>query len=120
MPRTKTGTTRKARHNKVLNLTKGFRGANTRLFKRAHEALLHAGQYAFIGRKLRKRDMRALWITRISAAIKQIDMAYNYSKFMKDMKTARVELNRKMLAEIAVNDFSAFTKVVSKVRSKLA
>lgn len=117
MARTKTGTTRKARHNKVLGLTKGFRGANTRLYKRAKEALLHAGQYAYVGRKLRKRDIRSLWITRISAAVKQADAAYNYSQFVKDLKAANVELNRKMLSELAIADFSTFTQLVSKVRS---
>ncbi len=117
MARTKTGTTRRARHNKVLNLTKGFRGANTRLYKRAKEALLHAGQYAFVGRKLRKRDMRSLWITRITAAVKEVDATYNYSHFINDLKKAQIELNRKMLSEIAISDFSTFTQIVSKVRS---
>lgn len=116
MPRSKAGFTRSRRHKKVLSLTKGFRGANNRLYKRAKEALLHAGQYAFIGRKLRKRDMRQLWITRISAAVKQADAALNYSTFMNQMKKANVSINRKMLAEIAVADFSTFTKVVEKVR----
>jgi large subunit ribosomal protein L20 len=116
MPRVKTGTTRKARHNKVLKQTKGFRGANSRLYKRAHEALLHSGMYAYIGRKLRKRDMRQLWIVRINAALKQVDENLQYSRFMKAMKDANVALDRKILAELAVSDFNAFKKVVETVR----
>lgn len=116
MPRVKTGTTRKNRHKKVLKLTKGFRGTNNRLFKRAQEALLHAGKYAYIGRKLRKRDFRKLWITRISAAVKEAEPSYNYSSFLKDLKTAKIELNRKMLSELAINDFNAFKEVVKKVK----
>ncbi|AKM81662.1 MAG: 50S ribosomal protein L20 [Candidatus Pacebacteria bacterium GW2011_GWF2_38_9] len=116
MSRTKTGVTRHKRHKKVLSLTKGFRGTNSRLYKRAKEALLHAGQYAYIGRKLRKRDMRRLWITRITAGIKQIGDSLNYSRFIKALKTAKIELNRKMLAEIAVKDFDTFKEIVAKTQ----
>lgn len=116
MPRVKTGTTRHARHKKVLKLTKGFRGTNNRLYKRASEALLHAGQYAYIGRKLRKRDMRKLWIIRINAALKEVDETLKYSRFIRDLKTAQVSLDRKMLSELAIADFSAFKKVVETVR----
>ncbi len=115
MPRTKTGFTRHRRHKKVLKLTKGFRGTNNRLYKRAKEALLHAGQYAYIGRKLRKRDMRSLWITRISAGLHTIDEKFQYSRFMNAMKKANIELNRKMLAELAATDFTTFKSIVSKV-----
>ncbi|MDQ3008465.1 MAG: 50S ribosomal protein L20 [bacterium] len=117
MPRAKTGVVRHRRHKKVLELTKGFRGANNRLFKRANEALLHAGQYAFIGRKLRKRDMRALWITRISAAVKSSDENLNYSRFMNGLKKANITINRKMLAEMAVTDFNSFKEIVRKVQA---
>ncbi|MCA9372838.1 50S ribosomal protein L20 [Candidatus Woesebacteria bacterium] len=116
MPRAKTGTTRHKRHKKVLSLTKGFRGANTRLYKRAHEALLHAGQYAYIGRKLRKRDFRKLWVTRLSAAIKETDMGLNYSRFINLLKKADIQLNRKMLSEIAIRDFETFKKIVSEAK----
>lgn len=116
MPRVKSGTTRHKRHKKVLKLTKGFRGANNRLFKRAQEALLHAGQYAYIGRRLRKRDFRSLWITRITAALSLAEAKLSYSKFIKALKDNKIELNRKMLAEIAVFDFSAFKKLVDKVQ----
>ncbi len=118
MARTKTGTTRKKRHKKILKLAKGYRGTNSRLYKRAKEAVLHAGQYAYVGRKLRKRDFRKLWIVRISAAVKEADPSYNYSRFVRDLKTANVELNRKMLSELAVHDFPAFKTVVEKIKSK--
>jgi large subunit ribosomal protein L20 len=116
MPRVKTGVTRRRRHKKILKLAKGFRGANSRLFKRANEAVLHAGQYAFIGRKLRKRDQRKLWIIRIGAALKEVDESLNYSRFIRDLKKAEVALDRKMLSELAVSDFNAFKSVVSQVR----
>ncbi len=116
MPRTKTGTTRHKRHKKVLDLTKGFRGTNNRLYKRAKEALLHAGQYAYIGRRLRKRDIRKLWIIRINAALKQVDETLLYSRFINSMKKANVILDRKVLSEIAVSDFPAFKEIVAKVR----
>lgn len=117
MPRVKTGVVRRRRHNKVLNKTKGFRGSNSRLFKRAQEALLHAGQYAYVGRKLRKRDFRKLWITRITAGVKEVDPTLNYSQFMHLLKQHSIELNRKMLSELAVRDFNAFTEVVKKARA---
>lgn len=118
MPRVKAGTTRHKRHQKVLKLTKGFRGTNHRLFKRAQEALLHAGQYAYVGRRLRKRDFRKLWITRISAALLSItEFKLSYSKFVGGLKTAKIELNRKMLSELAIADFSAFKKIVEKVQA---
>ncbi|MCB9813667.1 MAG: 50S ribosomal protein L20 [Pseudomonadales bacterium] len=113
MPRVKSGTTRSKRHKKVLNLTKGFRGTNNRLYKRAKEALLHAGKYAYIGRKLRKRDMRKLWILRINAAIKEIDETMQYSRFINALKNANISINRKMLSEIAIADFRTFKDIVS-------
>lgn len=116
MPRVKTGTTRRARHKKVLKSTKGYTGTNNRLYKRANEAKLHAGKYAYIGRKLRKRDFRRLWILRISAAVKQADETLNYSRFIKALKDNSIELNRKMLSELAISDFTAFKKLVSTVR----
>lgn len=116
MPRTKTGFTRHRRHKKLLARTKGFRGTNTRLYKRAHEADLHAGQYAFAGRKNRKRDMRSLWIVRISAALKMLDEKLNYSRFINMMKKANVVIDRKILADLAATDFTTFKTVVEKVR----
>ena len=116
MPRTKTGFTRHRRHRKVLARTKSFRGANTRLYKRAHEADLHAGQYAYIGRKLRKRDMRSLWILRINVALKSLGESLNYSRFINMLKKANVSVDRKILADIAVTDFASFKTIVQKVR----
>lgn len=116
MPRAKTGFTRRRRHKKILKLAKGYRGTNSRLFKRANEAVLHAGQYAFVGRKLRKRDMRRLWITRISAAIKKASQSMNYSRFIKGLKDNNINLDRKVLSEIAVKDFSTFSDIVKKVQ----
>lgn len=116
MPRTKTGTTRHKRHKKVLKLTKGFRGTNNRLYRRAHEALLHAGHYAFVGRRLRRRDLRRLWITRISAGLKLVSEDLKYSRFMNDLKKSPIALNRKMLAQLAATDFEAFKSVVNEVR----
>ncbi len=112
MPRVKSGVTRSRRHSKVLKQTKGFRGTNNRLYKRAKEALLHAGKYAYIGRKLRKRDMRKLWILRINAALKEIDETFQYSRFMNALKKAGISLNRKMLSETAIADFKTFKDVV--------
>lgn len=116
MPRTKTGFTRHRRHKKILKATKGFRGANTRLYKRAKEAFLHAGHYAYVGRRLRKRDFRSLWITRISAGLTQAESNLNYSRFLNGLKKANITLNRKMLSEIAATDFNTFKSIVQKVQ----
>jgi large subunit ribosomal protein L20 len=118
MSRVKTGTTRHARHKKVLASTKGYRMTKNRLYKVAHEAMLHAGQYAFIGRRLRKRNFRSLWITRISAAVKVVNVALNYSTFINQMLKAKIQINRKMLAELAVHDLETFTKVVKAAEQK--
>ncbi len=115
MSRTKTGIVRHRRHKKVLDMTKGFRGANTRLYKRAHEALLHAGQYAYEGRRLRKRDLKKLWIIRINAAIKLASEKLNYSRFINGLKKQSILLDRKILADIAVRDFATFKTIVQKV-----
>jgi len=114
MPRVKTGITRRKRHKKVLSANKGFRGTNSRLYKRAHEAYLHSGQYAYEGRRLRKRDMRRLWIVRITAGLKQVSDSLQYSRFINALKTNKIELNRKMLADLAVSDFSTFSAIVKK------
>ncbi len=116
MPRTKTGFTRHRRHQKLLSRTKGFRGANTRLYKRAHEADLHAGQYAYIGRRLRKRDMRSLWILRITAGLRTMGDGLNYSRFMNLLKKANIGLDRKILADLAATDFATFKNIVQQVR----
>jgi len=112
--RVKTGTIRRKRHKKVLSLTKGYRMTKSRLYKVAHEALLRAGQYAYIGRKLRKRDFRRLWIERINAAVKAKGLSY--SKFINLLKKADVALNRKILAHLAVKDQKTFNAIVDKVQ----
>lgn len=112
MPRAKTGVTRRRRHKKIIKSNKGFRGTNSRLYKRAKEAFLHAGKYAYIGRKLRKRDMRKLWILRINAALTEMGEGLKYSRFIHALKNSKIEINRKMLAEIAVTDFKTFKDIV--------
>lgn len=114
MARTKTGTTRKARHQKVLKSNKGMRGANSRLYKHAHEAYLHSGQYAYEGRKHRKRDMRSLWTVRINAAVRSLDATMNYSKFIHALKETKIALDRKVLSHLASTDMPAFTAVFNK------
>ncbi len=114
--RVKTGTTRRQRHSKLLNRAKGFRMTRSRLYKVAHEAVMHAGQYAFIGRKLRKRDMRKLWITRINAAARQYGLTY--SELMNLLNKAEVKIDRKMLAHLAVTDIDKFKSIVESVKNK--
>jgi large subunit ribosomal protein L20 len=114
--RVKTGTIRKKRHQKVLKRTKGMRMTKSRLYRVAKEADLHAGQYAFIGRKLRKRDMRQLWITRINAALTHFQTDLSYSKFIKLLKDKKIELNRKILAELVVNHPASFQAIIKKVK----
>lgn len=114
--RAKTGFTRRRRHKKVIQMAKGYRMTRSRLYKVAHEALLHAGQYAFAGRKLRKRDLRKLWIQRINAAVRQNQLTY--SQFIKLLKEKNIILNRKILAQIAVKDPAAFKTIVDRVKPK--
>lgn len=115
MARVKRGTVSRRKHNKLLGLTKGYRGTKSRLIKVAHEAALHAGQYAYNGRKLRKRDFRTLWITRIGEAVKKENLSY--SVFMNKMKKAKVELDRKVLSDLIVNDPAAFKEIVQTVKN---
>lgn len=114
MARVKTGTTRRKRHKKVLKRTKGFRMTKGRLYKVSKEADLHAGQYAFTGRKLKKRDMRRLWITRINAGLTSHKLSY--SKFINGLKKAKIELDRKILADLALNDPETFKTIVDKTK----
>ncbi len=109
--RIKTGTSRHRRHQKVLKSTKGYRMTKHRLYKVAHEAKLHAGQYAYIGRKKRKRDFRKLWIVRLNAAVREYGLTYR--KFINLLKKAKIILNRKVLAELAVNQPQIFKEIVS-------
>ncbi len=117
MARIKGAMMTRKRRKKVLKLAKGYYGAKSKLFKTAKEAVMKSGQYAYIGRKQRKRDFRRLWIARINAAAKLNGM--NYSTFMNGLKKAGVTLNRKMLAELAVSDAAAFTALVEKAKAAL-
>lgn len=112
--RVKRGTVSKRKHNKLLSQTKGYRGTKNRLVKDAWEAKLHADQYAYHGRKLRKRDNRALWITHISEACKKEDISY--SEFMNKLKKSQIELDRKILNDLVQNDPETFSKIVASVR----
>lgn len=102
------------RHRKIKSAARGFKHARSRRVKAAKEALLHAGQYAFVGRKLKKRDLRSLWITRLNAAVREHGMSY--SKFIKALKDKKIELDRKILADIAVSDPNTFAKIVDEVK----
>ena len=117
MARVKGAMATRKRRNKTLKLAKGYWGAKSKHFKMAKEAVMKSGQYAYIGRRLKKRDFRKLWITRISAACKMNGM--NYSTFMNGLKKAGITLNRKMLAEIAVNDAAGFTALTEKAKAAL-
>ena len=110
MARVKNGATTKARHKKVLKQAKGYFGSKHRLYKTAKEQLMHSGQYAFRDRKQKKRDFRKLWITRINAACRANEISY--SRFIEGLTKAGVEVNRKMLSEIAINDPKAFSELV--------
>ena len=118
MARVKGAMMTRKRRNKVLKLAKGYWGAKSKHFKMAKQAVMKSGNYAFTGRKLKKRDFRSLWITRISAACKLNGM--NYSTFMHGLKLAGVEINRKMLSEMAINDAVAFTALCDMAKAKLA
>ena len=117
MARVKGAMMTRKRRNKVLKLAKGYWGAKSKHFKMAKQAVLKSGNYAFAGRKMKKRDFRSLWITRISAQAKVCGM--NYSTLMHGLKKAGIDLNRKMLAESAVYDQDAFAAIVEKAKAAL-
>ena len=114
MARVKNGAVTKARHKKVLKQAKGYFGSKHRLYKTAKEQLMNSGQYAFWDRRQKKRDFRKLWITRINAACRQNDISY--SRFIEGLTKAGVEINRKMLSEIAINDPKMFSELVKTAR----
>lgn len=118
MPRVKTGPTRHAKHKKVFEAAKGFRMTRRKLIRQAKDAVLHAGQYAFDGRKKRKQDFRTLWIQRINGGLKSINGAPSYSVFIKLLSQKKIELNRKVLATIASEHTSVFEKLVREVSAK--
>lgn len=115
MARIKGAITTRKRRKSTLKLAKGYWGAKSKHFKMAKQAVMKSGNYAYVGRKHRKRDFRRLWITRISAACRMNDT--NYSTFMNGMKKAGITLNRKMLSEIAISDPAAFTKLVEQAKN---
>ncbi len=117
MARIKGAVTTRRRHKKVLKLAKGYFGAKSKLYRTANQAVMKSLQYAYIGRKLKKRDFRSLWITRISAAAKANGI--NYSRFINGLKKAGIQLDRKMLAELAVSDKDAFAVLVEKAKAAL-
>lgn len=117
MARVKGAMRTRKRHKKILNAAKGYRGAKSKLFKTANQAVMKSLLYSYIGRKQKKRDFRQLWIARINAAARMNGMSY--SKFMNGLKKADISLNRKMLAEIAVSDAAAFTALVEKAKAAL-
>lgn len=114
MARIKRGVTSHRRHKKILKLTRGHRGGRSKNIREAKSSLLHAGQYAFAGRKLRKRDFRRLWITQLNAAVKAEGL--NYSKFIHGLQTKNIKLDRKILADLAVNHPEDFKKIVAEVK----
>lgn len=118
MPRVKRGVTARARHKKVLAQAKGFRGRRKNVYRVAKQAVMKAGQYAYRDRRVRKREFRALWIARINAAVRQFDLSY--SVFMNGLKKARIDIDRKVLADMAVHDAAAFGKIVEQVKAAVA
>jgi large subunit ribosomal protein L20 len=118
MPRVKRGVTAKARHKKVLTQAKGYRGRRNAVYRIAKEAVMKAGQYAYRDRRVKKREFRALWIARINAAARELGMSY--SVFMSGLKRANIEIDRKVLADLAVNDKAAFAQIASQVKASLA
>ncbi len=118
MPRVKRGVTARARHKKVLNAAKGYRGRRSTVYRIAKEAVMKAGQYAYRDRRQRKRQFRALWIARINAAARELGM--NYSNFMNGLKKAEIEVDRKVLADLAVFDKPAFAAFANHAKAKLA
>ncbi|HEU4460098.1 MAG TPA: 50S ribosomal protein L20 [Methylibium sp.] len=118
MPRVKRGVTARARHKKVLELAKGYRGRRKNVYRIAKQAVMKAGQYAYRDRRNRKRVFRRLWIARINAAARSHGVTY--SRFMAGVKKAAIAIDRKMLADMAVNDPAAFGSIVEKAKASLA
>ncbi len=118
MPRVKRGVTARARHKKVIAAAKGFRGRRGNVFRVAKQAVMRAGQYAYRDRRNKKRDFRALWIVRINAAARQIDM--KYGQLINGLTKAGIQIDRKVLADLAVHDMAAFTKIAAQAKAALA
>lgn len=117
MPRVKNGVTQRRRHKKILKLAKGYRGAKSKLYRMANQQVMKSLAYAYVGRKDKKGDFRKLWIARINAGARMNGLSY--SKFINGLKLAGVEVNRKMLAELAISDAQAFSQLVEVAKTKL-
>lgn len=118
MPRVKRGVTARARHKKILALAKGYRGRRKNVFRIAKQAVMKAGQYAYRDRRTKKRVFRQLWIARINAATRGLGLTY--SKFIAGLKKAQIDLDRKVLSDMAIHDPAAFAAIVDKVKAQLA
>ena len=118
MPRVKRGVTARARHKKVLELAKGYRGRRGNVFRIAKEAVMKAGQYQYRDRRQKKRDFRRLWIARINAAVRELGMSY--SVFINGLTKASIGIDRKVLADLAVHDRAAFNKIAEQAKASLA
>ncbi|HSD43399.1 MAG TPA: 50S ribosomal protein L20 [Burkholderiales bacterium] len=118
MPRVKRGVTAHARHKKVLAKAKGFRGRRKNVFRVAKQAVMKAGQYAYRDRRVKKREFRALWIARINAGARQFGLSY--SAFMNGLKKAAIEIDRKVLADLAVADKAAFAKLAEQAKARIS
>ena len=118
MPRVKRGVTAKARHKKILKLAKGYSGARSRTYRVAKQSVIKAGQYAYRDRRQKKRQFRALWIVRINAAARECGLSY--SQLINGLKKATIELDRKVLADMAVHDTHAFSAIAEKAKKALA
>ena len=116
MPRVKTGVVRRRRHKKILKKTKGYSLTRSKLFRRANEAYIKVGEHAYAGRKLKKRDMKKLWIIRLNAAVRGLGL--NYSTFINKLRNSDIELDRKVLSELALSYPETFKKVVEKINKK--
>jgi len=118
MPRVKRGVTARARHKKILAQSKGYRGRRGNVYRVAKEAVMKAGQYQYRDRRQKKREFRVLWIARINAAVRELGMSY--SVFMNGLKKASIDIDRKMLADLAVHDKAAFSKIAEQAKASLA
>ena len=118
MPRVKRGVTAHARHKKILALAKGYRGRRKNVFRIAKQAVMKAGQYAYLDRRTRKRVFRQLWIARINAASRELGVTY--SRFMAGLKKANIDIDRKVLSDMAIHDPAGFSSIVDKVKASLA
>ncbi len=117
MARVKGALNTRKHHKKILKLAKGYRGGKSKLYRTANQAVMKSLSYAYVGRKRKKRDFRKMWITRISAACKLNGI--NYSRFMNGLKKANIDMNRKMLSEVAISDPAAFAKLVETAKANL-